>query len=124
MGFFRTLWLWIKRLVFIACMVLVAMCVLSGAFDVNIEKNALSITLIVLCTILAVANCVLYFIFGQVAAWPTCLGIGVQAVALIMLGAGFGCEQAFMGLIFNLVALGVQIGLDGLMRLGDFFAGK
>lgn len=63
MGFFATaVWLWIKRILFIAVMLI---CVLCSFINFSDSLSGLGVFLNILLIAIAIANCVLFFIFER-----------------------------------------------------------
>lgn len=85
MGFFATVGLWIKRLLFIVLMAMCALFIIAFLAGDNSQITVLSVILGILALILSVGNCVLYFMFAENARVISALGLIVHAAILVVL---------------------------------------
>ncbi|MBR5964496.1 MAG: hypothetical protein IK015_00025 [Treponema sp.] len=100
MGFFETVWFFLKRLLFIAAM---CVCVVCGIFGFDKNLSGLGIFLNILTIVLAVGNCVLFFIFSEKSALFVNLGLIVQAILVVVLLVDV--NDAFLTELLMLIAV-------------------
>ncbi len=135
MGFFRTVWLWIKRLLFIAAM---GMCIVSSVgFIADGSGAGLAVFLAVLGIVLSLGNIVLYFMFDLGARFIVILGLVAHLILEIILcslsGSGSGgifivinicCVAACLVMVLNIFGILFFMSRKDTERLANILTGK
>lgn len=129
MGMFKTIWLWIKRILFIACMLVTAGFTIFGSVvDDEFVKTAVSIILVGVSVLLAIGNCVLFFMFSEDNSKVTVFGLVGQIALILVLFGFFSCSGALIGMFVVPFAIFIQVGFSGLGKFVGWttknFAGK
>ncbi len=120
MSFFGTVWLWIKRLLFIAAMLFCVACAISVFDEIG---SGLGVFLNVLSIVLAIGNCFLFFMFGiggPRGRWLVTIGIIVHLILILVLLLRFNAEIYAIGAVFSFVALIIHNGRD-IIALAPIF---
>ncbi len=120
MSFFRTVWLWIKRLLFIAAMGMCIGCAISVFDELG---SGLGIFLNILSIVLAIGNCFLFFMFGiggPRGRLLVTIGIIVHLILILVLLLKFNAEIYAIGAVFSFIALIIHNGGD-IIALAPIF---
>jgi len=134
MSFFRTVWLWIKRLLFIAAMVICVLASITFIGDSAANRTALTVFLAILGIVLSLGNCVLYFLFDQRAKLLVILGLVLHLIleiALFLLSEDSSsivicivCVAACLVFTLNLIGRLLFMSREDTEKLANKLTGK
>lgn len=124
MVFFKTIWMWIKRILFIVCMAVTALFATSVFTDDEAVRNALSIIMAIVVMLLSVGNCILYFKFAEYKQWTTILGLSAQLALVLLLSFNYNSTGTLFGVFTSVLALLIQLGNSGITKLSEFLSGE
>ncbi len=117
MGFFGIVWKWIKRILFIAAM---SLSVMSAIVFFESANGTRDYIINIFVIVLAVVNCVLYFIFADDNRWTIALGLIAQFVLeIILVATNEDGGMFFVGIAGTVVGLFMPFNVREILNFSE-----